>query len=233
MPRPAKFAVPVAAACALTALTALPASAATTTVRKDTATGAPYSGNWRITTVGPLNFSTVILGQQVTAVCDDAQLTGTVTSTGAGELTGASVGECTTSGGISAGGITFGELPEIQGQVTYAPVPGGRDGTLDFAEGITIKLEGVFLGVKRTCYYGLRGRDGGGLAFDIFNRDNPNRPLPGLDDAQGTMVDATAYKLPGSALICPNTGTGSGRGIARGETVPGSGVFDQKLYVTS
>lgn len=227
-----RITAPLIAAAAAATLAAGPAAAATTTVRADTATGAPYSGNWQVSTVGPLEFSVVFLGVTVTGTCDGAELVGTVESAGAGALTSASIGACETSNGLSSPPTDLGELPANTGQVAYDPVPGGRDGTLAINGDLTFSLEGEFLGRVRTCNYGFQtdGRDG--LSFDVYNRDNPNRPLPDVDDAQGEASEITLVKKPGSDFFCPSNGTGSGTALARGETTPGSGAFDQKLYLT-
>ncbi|TDC76866.1 hypothetical protein [Actinomadura sp. 7K507] len=235
MKAPIRLAVPVVAASAALALTAGTASAATTTIREETATGAPYSGNWQVSTVGTLDFSVVFLGSEVTGSCESATLQGTVVSTGPGELTAASLGACETSNGLSSPptDLDLSELPDKSGAVAYAPVQGGRDGTLSINGDLQFTIEGQILGFTVTCNYGFRSGDTPGLVFDVYNRDNPNRPLPDLDDAQGASDDITLVRQPGSSGLCPEDGTGSGAAIARGETTPGSGVFDRKLYLTS
>ncbi|TDC68558.1 hypothetical protein E1200_11180 [Actinomadura sp. GC306] len=235
MKAPIRIVTPLVAASAALALTAGTASAATTTVREETATGAPYSGNWQVTTVGTLDFAVTFLGSRVTGSCEDATLQGTVESTGAGELTAASLGACQTSNGLSspATDLDLSEMPDRSGSVAYDPVPDGRDGVLTIGAGLNFKIEGQVLGFTVTCYYGFQTGGAPGLAFDIYNRDNPNRPLPAHDDAQGAADDITLVRQPGSSALCPSNGTGSGAAIARGESVPGSGVYDRKLYVTS
>ncbi|OLT30055.1 hypothetical protein BJF79_39735 [Actinomadura sp. CNU-125] len=227
-----RITAPLIAAAAAATLTAGVASAATTTIREDTAAGAPYSGAWQVSTVGPLEFSVVFLGVTVTGTCDGAELRGTVQSTGAGALTSASIGACETSNGLSSPATDLGELPANTGEVAYDPVAGGRDGTLSINGDLVFSLEGEFLGRVRTCNYGFQTGGEDGLSFDVYNRDNPNRPLPDVDDAQGAATDITLVKKPGSDFFCPSDGTGSGTAVARGESTPGSGVFDQKLYLT-
>ena len=131
-------------------------------------------------------------------------------------------------------------MPDRTGQVTYDPVEveepaprRGRDGTLSINADLNFKVEGQILGFTVTCYYGFRTGDTPGLVFDIYNRDNPDRPLPGHDDAQGAADDITLVRQPGSSFLCPSDGTGGGAAIARGESTPDSGVFDRKLYLTS
>ncbi|MFA1545866.1 hypothetical protein [Actinomadura chokoriensis] len=230
-----RLAAPLAAAFAVLALTATGASAATTTIHEETAAGAPYSGNWQVSTVGPLTFSVVYLGATVTGSCTSATLRGSVASTGAGELTAASIGACQTSNGLSspATDLDLSQLPDRSGQIAYAPVPGGRDGVLTVNGGLSFKLQGNILGIPITCYYGFQTGGVPGLSFDVYNRDNPNRPLPALDDAQGKSDNITLVRQSGSSSLCPSNGTGKGAGIARGESTPGSGVFDRKLYLTS
>ncbi|TDB93999.1 hypothetical protein [Actinomadura sp. 7K534] len=235
MKAPIRLVTPLVAASAALAMTAGTASAATTTIREETATGAPYSGNWQVTTVGTLDFAVTFLGSQVTGSCEDATLQGTVESTGAGELTAASIGACQTSNGLSspATDLDLSEVPDRSGSVTYAPVANGRDGVLSIAAGLSFKIEGQVLGFTVTCFYGFQTGGTPGLAFDVYNRDNPNRPLPGHDDAQGAAGNITLVRQAGSSALCPSNGTGSGSAIARGESNPGSGVFDRKLYITS
>ncbi|MEV5831176.1 hypothetical protein AB0L25_36980 [Spirillospora sp. NPDC052242] len=227
-----RITAPLVAASAAVTLAAGPAAAATTTVRAGTATGAPYSGAWQVSTVGPLEFSVVFLGVTVTGTCDGAELRGTVESAGAGALTSASIGACATSNGLSSPPTDLGELPANTGRVAHDPIPGGRDGTLTIDGDLTVSLRGEFLGRVRTCNYGFQTDGEDGLSFDVYNRDNPNRPLPGVDDAQGEATDITLVKKPGSDFLCPSDGTGTGTAVARGESAPGSGVFDQKLYLT-
>ncbi|MEU5881382.1 hypothetical protein [Spirillospora sp. NPDC047279] len=228
-------AVPLAAGAALaaTALAAVPASAATTTLHRDDAAGAPYSGDWQISTVGPLNFSIAFLGATVTANCEYAKLTGTVTGTGAGTLGTGEVGPCTASNGGTSPAITFENLQGVGGQVSHAPVAGGRDGTLAVTGNLNFKLEGEFLGRVRTCYYGFRTGNSTGATFDLFNGDNAQRPVPSSNDLQGTLANIRLVKQPGSDWLCGDNGSGSGQAVARGETTAGSGVFDQRLYLTS
>ncbi|NVI88503.1 hypothetical protein [Actinomadura sp. BRA 177] len=230
-----KAAAPLAAAAAVLAMTATGASAATTTLHQETATGAPYSGNWQVSTVGTLDFSVDYLGAKVTGSCDSATLQGTVVSTGAGELTAASIGACRTSNGLSspATDLDLGDVTDRGGSVAYDPVAGGRDGVLAINGGLRFKMEGKIFGITVTCYYGFQTGDTPGLRFDVYNRDNPNRPLPDQDDAQGRADDITLVRQSGSSFLCPSNGTGSGAAIARGESEPGSGVFDRKLYLTA
>ncbi|MBO2458515.1 hypothetical protein [Actinomadura violacea] len=232
--RRARIAAPAAAACAALALAAGPASAATTTIRQDTATGAPYAGNWQISTVGTLNFSTSFLGMNVTGTCDSARMQGTTTTAGAGELTAASIGACHTSNGFSspATDLDLGGVSDRSGQIAYAPVQGGRDGVITIGGDLRITLKGQVLGLTVTCIYGFRTGGSDGLAFDVYNRDNPNRPLP-ADDLQGKSDAIQLVRETGSSGLCPSSGTGSGAAIGRGESTAGSGVFDRKLYLTS
>ncbi|WP_168221388.1 hypothetical protein [Actinomadura sp. WMMA1423] len=235
MKAPIRLAAPLTAAAAALALAVPAASAATTTIREETATGAPYSGNWQVATVGALQFSVDYLGAKITGTCDSARLQGTVQSTGAGELTAASMGACRTSNGLSspASDLDLSEMQDKSGQVAYDPVAGGRDGVLSINGGLRFKMEGKILGITVTCYYGFRTGSTDGLRFDVYNRDNPNRPLPAQDDAQGRSDDITLVRQSGSSALCPSNGKGSGSAIARGESTPGSGVFDRKLYLTS
>ena len=230
-----RVAAPLAAASAALALTATGASAATTTIREETAAGAPYTGNWQVSTVGPLTFSVVYMGSTVTGSCESATLQGSVESAGAGELTAASIGACQTSNGLSspATDLDLSELPDRSGQIAYDPVDGGRDGVLSINGGLTFSLTGNIFGIPITCNYGFQTGGTPGLSFEVYNRDNPNRPIADQDDAQGKSDNITLVRKSGSSFLCPSNGTGSGAGIARGESSPGSGVFDRKLYLTS
>ncbi|MGI8335141.1 hypothetical protein ACRYCC_34755 [Actinomadura scrupuli] len=234
MKAPARLAAPAAAVCAALAVTAGPTSAATTTIRQDTAAGAPYSGNWQVSTVGPLAFSSTFLGANVTGTCDSAQLQGDATSAGAGEVTAASVGACRMSNGFTSPptDLDLSGVSDRSGQITYSPVQGGRDGVIAINPGLRITLTGQILGITVTCIYGSRTGSGNGLTFDVYNRDNPNRPLPD-DDLQAKATTISFVRQPGSSLLCPGSATGSGTAIGRGESTPGSGVFDRKLYLTS
>src|SRR5690606_11996510 len=97
-----RLAASAVAAAAAVALMPGTASADTTPLREETAAGAPYSGNWQVSTVGPLVFSVDFLGSRVTGTCESATLQGTVESNGEGELTAASLGACETSNGFSS-----------------------------------------------------------------------------------------------------------------------------------
>ncbi|WP_289009671.1 hypothetical protein, partial [uncultured Thermomonospora sp.] len=82
-----------------------------------------------------------------------------------------------------------------------------------------------------TCYYGLNSSITS-LTFDLYNPTNPNRPDTSVNEAQAKMQNATLARLSGSNALCPTTGTASGYGTVKGETVANSGVFDQTLYAT-
>lgn len=235
MKAPTRLAASAVAAAAAVALTPGTASADTTTLREETAAGAPYSGNWQVSTVGPLVFSVDFLGSRVTGTCESATLQGTVESNGEGELTAASLGACETSNGFSSPptDLDLGEVPDRGGRVAYDPVEGGRDGVLTVDAGLQFTVEARVLGFTVTCHYGFRTGGAPGLALDVYNRDNANRPLPGHDDLQGASDDIALERLPGSSALCPSNGTGGGAAVARGESTPGSGVFDRKLYLTS
>ncbi|TNY35957.1 hypothetical protein [Thermomonospora catenispora] len=228
-----RLAVPVLAAATALGLTATGASAAAVTIRRDGPTGAPYSGAFRFDNLAPLSLRTSILGINVTAQCDTVTLEGTLVSDGSSvSLNSAVVDDCSSSIGGSAE-VTFENLPYDQATVEYAPVSGGRDGTLTFTDSrLRIRADISVLGISATCYYGL-GSSITSLTFDLFNPDNPDRPSPTVDEAQGAVDNASLTRLSGSSSICPTTGTASVHGEIKGETTAGSGVFDQTLYATS
>ena len=159
---------------------------------------------------------------------------GFATSAGAGELTAASIGACHTSNGFSspATALDLGGVSDRSGQISYDPVQGGRDGVIAIGGDLRITLKGQVLGLTVTGIYGFRTGGADGLTFDVYNRDNPNRPLPD-DDLQGKSDAIQLVRESGSSSVCPSSGTGSGAAIGRGESTPGSGVFDRKLYLTS
>ncbi|SEG54530.1 hypothetical protein SAMN04489712_106163 [Thermomonospora echinospora] len=227
----ARFATPVLAAATVLGLVATSASAAPATIRRGGPAELPYSGAIRFDNLGPLSVNARILGVNVTAQCSTAVLNGTLTSSSTGSLNSATVTGCSSNVGGSAN-ITFQNLPYTDATVDYAPIPGGRDGTLTFTDpDLRIRANLTVFGISATCYYGF-GSTVSSLTFDLYNPDNPNRPNPSVAEAQGKMNNASLDRLSGSGAICPATGTANGAGIVRGEKTAGSGVFDQTLYAT-
>lgn len=227
-----RLATPVIAAATALGLMATSASAADVTIRRDGPTGAPYSGNFRFDNLAPLSLKATILGISVTAQCDTVTLQGTLVSDGTSVgLNSATVDDCSSSIGGTAK-VTFENLPYTQATVQYAPVSGGRDGTLAFTDSnLRIRADISVLGISATCYYGL-GPSTPSLTFDLYNPDNADRPAPATAEAQGAISDASLSRLSGSSGICPTTGTASVHGAIKGETTADSGVFDQTLYAT-
>ncbi|MDL4775122.1 MULTISPECIES: hypothetical protein [Thermomonosporaceae] len=213
-----RIGTPTLAALAAIGLTAATASA--TTVHRDTAAGASYSGPYQITNIGALTIS----GSGITASCSGVDLRGDLTSSGTGTLTSASVTGCTSSLGNAT--VKFLNLPYTQGSLTQGNGPAGSDGKLTFSDP-NLSIQATFsLG---TCTYGFGGSTTS-LSFNVFNRDNAGRPNS-ADDLQGQILNAGLNKTGGSVL-CPGSATANGIGKARGKVTTGAATYDQKLYLT-
>ncbi|WP_433256875.1 hypothetical protein ACQPYK_18775 [Streptosporangium sp. CA-135522] len=225
--------VAAAVAAAALAFTFVPTSAwaATTTVHRDNAAGAPYSGKVRSTLIAPVSITTS-LG---TATCNVGQIDGTVQSNGtalnvtAYNFSNNPGPQCPNSAGGSST-VTAVGLPWTGGNVTYGAVSGGRDGTLTLSN---VKVSSVTTGWFGTINCTYRGSGAGNsITLDAFNSDNPNRPVTTIAQAQ---AKATSYTLnkDGGSFLCPGTATFSATFQLLGETVAGSGVYNQKLHLTS
>src|SRR5690606_1689657 len=107
---------------------ALPASAATTTIRAGSATADPYSGNVQASLLGEATVSTSI----GSGSCTESAMTGSVQSDGTGlTIDGADFSECS---GTADATITALELPWTGGSVEFDPAhTGGRDATVTIA----------------------------------------------------------------------------------------------------
>jgi hypothetical protein len=231
----------------VTAVTALAvsvgsASATTTTIRRDSATGEPYSGSTRAS----LAPGTVLAASgtsptgAVRVTCDDVTLAGTTSSNGTrASLTGATFADSSTPAGTCPNntggevGIDLIGAPYPGGAIVYAPVPGGRD-AVSTSPGVRLEADVTDAsGATKTCYYGGIG-ERGRVALDLYNRDNPDRPIPSLDELQ---AGATAAPL---ALDPDRTSDPSCVPIAavtvafaiRGQSRDNPGDFDQKLSIT-
>jgi hypothetical protein len=207
-----------AATAAALALVVPPASAATTYIHRDTATGPLYSGTVQAQLIGSATVSTT-LGD---GVCDRSTMTGSINSNGTGlvvnsaTFTGVGGGAC---GGDITATITAQNLPWSGGSVVYAPDI-TRDGTVTIAN---FKVKAV-LSIGPTCYYA------GTLVANGYNWDNPNRPAPGVNEAQVGVNGATVNRASGSGILCPLTAKVTATYKLLGETTAGSGVFDETLY---
>jgi hypothetical protein len=224
-------AVGVVAATAF-ALVVPSASASTTTVRRTNATGAAYSGNVQATLIQPV-VTTTSLGS---ATCDTGTIDATVASTGANLNVsvysfhnGSTPTTCPNSAGGTSTTTPVG-LPWNGGNVTYAPVSGGHDGTFTVNSlQVTSITSGWFGSI--TCTYQGSGT-GGAVTMDYYNPDNANRPVTTISQAEAKANGVTLNKVSGS-FLCPSTATYSAAFQILGETTAGSGVYNQKLYLTS
>jgi hypothetical protein len=216
-------------AAAALALVAPSASAATTTIRAGGATGAPYSGNVQVSLLGPASVTTVF----GTGSCNQGSVSASVQSNGtnlsisAASFTNDPGPDCPVPGTSSSVTVTSENLPWGGGNVTYAPVAGGRDATITLS---VAKVKAVTHNVPIlgtiTCYYG------GTVTASGYNPTNPSRPDTSVTAAQGKIDAATLNKInSGSSIYCPGTAsiTGNFEMVGQGS----SGAFDQTLYVTS
>jgi hypothetical protein len=214
------------ATAAVVAAVTPPASAATTTIRRDSATGAAYSGNVRASLLGTATVSTSI----GSGSCNESTMNGSIASDGTGLSVSSATfssnggGACT---GTSTATITAQNLPWSGGNVTYdAAHTGNRDAAVTIANFRVKAVVNIFGGI--TCIYG------GSLTANGFNRDNPNRPVTSNDQAQVGITNATVNKVSsGSNFLCPGTASVTANYQLLGETTAGSGNFTQALYVTS
>lgn len=219
MARIRQVAVLGTAALTAFALTALPASAATTTIRAGSATADPYSGNVQASLLGEASVSASI----GSGSCSESTMTGSVASDGTGlAIDSASFTECTGTAGVT---ITTMNLPWTGGSVAYDPDhAGGRDATITIANFSVRAVVDLFGGIG--CNFG------GTLTANGYNGDNPSRPDTGSSEAQVGVSNATVNRQSGSHFLCPSTAQVTATYALQGETAPGSGTYDQTLYVT-
>ena len=219
MARFTKVAVLGTAAVAAFALTASPASAATTTIHAGSADAAPYSGNVQASLLGEATVEASI----GSGSCSESTMTGSINSDGTGlSIADAGFSECTGTAGVT---ITAMALPWTGGAVAFDPDgTNGRDATVTIANFSVEAVVDLFGGI--TCNFG------GTLTADGFNGDNPSRPVADNAEAQVGVNDATVNKQDGSNFLCPSTAQISATYELLGETSAGSGTFDQSLYVT-
>lgn len=192
-----------ATALALTAIGA-PAYAGTTEIRK-VSDGSLYSGSAQATLIKSL-----VVSGGGTTTCTTASLGGTIDSDGNPlSISSASVSGCS---GV-ASSISFLSLP-WSGNVTYAPVSGGRDGTITLN---SFTVSATVFGV--TCTYG------GNVTANGYNGSNANRPVTTNSEAQVNMAGITVNKTSG-IFLCPSSAT-----ITQG-VFQLTGSSGQSLYVT-
>ncbi|GAA3237270.1 hypothetical protein [Actinocorallia longicatena] len=217
-----------AVAMAATALAVgAPAHAATTTVKRVPG-GTAYSGAVQALLLGTATVSTSI----GSGSCNSSTMTGSVNSNGTGLSIASATFAWTPSPpgpgcqGSTTSTVTSQNTPWTGGNVTYAPVSGGRDATVTIANFRVKAVVNLFGGI--TCIYG------GTIVANGFNGTNPARPVPGNGEAQAGLSGATVNKISsGSSFLCPGTATVSGTYQLKGEVTAGSGVFNQSLQVTA
>ncbi|MER5621546.1 hypothetical protein ABT061_10945 [Streptosporangium sp. NPDC002544] len=222
-----------AAAVAMTALVLapLPASAAGTTIHRDTALGAAYSGKIRATLIAPVSVSTTL----ATATCNTGAIDGTVQSDGTAlnvsvfNFSNSPGPACPNSAGGSSTVSPVG-LPWNGGSVVYNKVTPGRDGIVTLQG---LKVSSVSTGWFGTISCVYRGSGAGNsIALDTYNPDNAGRPNTAIAQAQAKATNYALTKDSGS-ILCPGTANYTATFQLMGETVADSGVFDQKLYLTT
>ncbi|WP_433478100.1 hypothetical protein ACQPZP_14330 [Spirillospora sp. CA-142024] len=211
------------AALAVLAAGIAPASAATTTVRKGSATADAYSGNVQASLLGTATVSTSI----GSGSCSESTMTGSINSDGSNlsvssaTFSGDGGGPCT---GSTSATIETQNLPWSGGSVAYdAGHTGGRDATVTIANFSVKATVDIFGGI--TCQFG------GNLTANGFNGDNASRPDTSSSEAQVGVQNAQVSKTGGS-FLCPSTATVTANYALKGETAAGSGTYDQSLYVT-
>ncbi|MEV4382793.1 hypothetical protein [Streptosporangium sp. NPDC049644] len=220
-----------AVAMAALVLAPLPASAAGTTIHRDTDMGAAYSGKIRATLIDPVSVSTTL----ATATCNTGNIDGTVQSDGTAldisvfNFSNTPGPACPNSAGGSSTVSPVG-LSWLGGSVVYNKVTPGRDGI--------VTLKGVKVSSVSTGWFGTiscvyRGSGAGNsIALDAFNPDNTSRPKTAIAQAQAKATNYALTKDSGS-ILCPGTANYTATFQLMGETVANSGVFDQKLYLTT
>jgi hypothetical protein len=200
------------------------AAAATTTIHQTDAAGAAYGGNVQALLLGSASVSTSI----GSGTCTSSEMLGSINSDGTAlSISAASFSSPPATGCSGTVSSTITPItPWTGGNVTYAPVEGGRDSTVTIANFKVQAVVNIFGGI--TCIYG------GTITANGWNGDNPSRPDTTSNEAQAGLSGATVTKVnAGSNWLCPGTATVTGTYQLKGEATPGSGVFDQSLYVTS
>ncbi|MPY97616.1 MAG: hypothetical protein GEU97_06360 [Actinophytocola sp.] len=222
------------AAVASFVLIAPSATAASTTIHRDSATGDPYSGNVH----GSLISSVVQFESSAgNATCDQSSLSGSVNSDGTGADiadatytdSSASDGSCPNDqGGRTA--MTATNLPWSGGNVTYAPQAGGQGGTTT-TNNVSAKVDSYDgWGVSITCHFVGAGANNS-VTGSVYNPDNSNRPVGSVAESQA-QLSQVEMTLTSGDFGCPSTATLTATYQILGETVAGSGTFDETLYIT-
>ncbi|MFG1854252.1 hypothetical protein ACGFJT_20630 [Actinomadura geliboluensis] len=215
------------------------------TIRRDSATGAPYSGRFRARSLTDSLGAVYVVHETPDpsyATCMFAQIDGHLTSDGTGTaIDGVRMGNDGNGQACpnSLGGTTTISAVGIQGTGTIYHAPdsdSGRDGFLQldadnpqFQIEITVTAPGT-LPQPITCTYGLSAEVGANLR--LFNRYNSQRPDLGTDELQ----TSTSYQ---GLTLTKTDGGDCGDELTilldakiTGEKVAGSGVYDQSLFLT-
>ncbi|REE99325.1 hypothetical protein [Thermomonospora umbrina] len=210
----------ITAACATIgpAASASSTSSAGTTAIERHPEGGAYSGPVQARLLGTATVSTSLGDGQ----CGQSTLNGSINADGTGlTFTSATFGGPEGCGGDVSTVITAQNLPWTGGGVVYAP-SGTRDGTVTIAGFRVRAVVQLFGGI--TCTFG------GTLTASGYNPDNPNRPVPEVDEAQVAVNGAPVTKVSPSGFLCPATATVTATYALLGQSTPG--VFDQSLKAT-
>src|SRR4051794_16704157 len=177
MPQTRTLAAFTAVAATTLFATVTSASAATTTIHRTNAAGAAYSGKVQALLLGSASVSTSI----GSGTCTSSTMLGTVNSNGTSlNISAASFSSPPSTGcsGSVSSTITA-NTPWNGGNVTYAPVAGGRDATVTIANFKVTAVVNIFGGI--TCIYG------GSITANAWNGNNPNRPVTTNSEAQAGL----------------------------------------------
>ncbi|RJL20668.1 hypothetical protein [Bailinhaonella thermotolerans] len=224
------------AVVAATAITATSVHAAGTTIRRDNGSGPAYSGRWQATNIGNVTITGTSSAGTIVTTCSSVTLGGGINSDGTGgSIDNINIPTCPNNkGGTTV--ITAENLPYTHaGQtVAYVGANPGINGKLTAVDpDVKVKAVMTMTGFPtQTCYYGF-GSTVTQLEIDLYNRDNPSRPDPGQDESQAKIANDALDRLAGSTSLCPAKVYANGNAKLRGEKVAGSGVYDEKLYLTS
>ncbi|WP_327091280.1 hypothetical protein OIE66_11745 [Nonomuraea sp. NBC_01738] len=244
----------VVAAMALSMLpNAAQAAKVTPTIRKDTSTGAAYSGKFQALSISEVYFSgnAPFIGL-VDTTCQYGQIRGAVNSNGTGgsvnyvqiDNNGSGAACPNNQGGtttitavstVGTGTVYFeNDLPTAKVQDGYLDIPGNQSGVHLKAE---ISMPDVTTDLQ-TCHYGLTA-DTPTLSLNLYNKDNPGRPnhttgQPGLNEAQGQANGQEFYLMPTETndIYCPEAAAAYVTVQVKGEAVANSGTYNQTLYIT-
>lgn len=177
-----------------------------------TPASALFAGNVQATLLGTATVSTSAGGGS----CTSSTLNGTLAAGGGLTVNSASFGSC------SGATVTAQNLPWTGGNITYAPVAGGRDGTATI-NGFRIKAVTTILGASVTCIYG------GNVTANAYNGTNAARPVTSNTEFQIYLNGASASKQSGSSFLCPSTASVTAVYQLLGESSPGSGSYTQTI----